>query len=293
MTRFDGYRLLACPLCDKVHAKANLVTFNLMAFENWSDGRSVHSLFDNRQGLRKCTGCEDFFLESDATFIGRISSLEAERQVDPHDVDIPAFLRRDADGEANPKSTKSYSQKVTAPSSWWSRFKAWCVHNPQHDAYRQANVDTSSENEEPRPSYPRLQSVFDSDLASILERQDKYSDQLLIAARLLYWMYLNDPFRDTARGFIKKGKDPSIAFRPTDLQIDNMRSLLALMEQHPESYQETIAAELHRELGEFEKAINLLGKRSRLSQEDETIIDAARKGISAPVRIIYDHQKMN
>ena len=291
MTRFDGYRLLACPLCNHVHAKANVVSFNLMAFENWSDGRSVHALYDNRQGLRKCVGCEDFFLESEATFIGRLSTLEAEHQVAPYEVDIPAFLRRDADGEANPKSADSNTQNSSAQTSWWSRFKAWCKHNPQHDAYRAPTSESAQKSQEPRPSYPRLQSVYDSDLASILEKQDRYSDQLLIAARRLYWMYLNDPYRDTVRGLLKKGKDPLIAYRPTELQVDNMRSLLALIHQYPEPYLGITIAELHRELGEFDQAIALLEKQNSLSQEDQTIIEAAKKGISAPVRIIYAHQR--
>lgn len=291
MTRFDGYRLLACPLCNTVHAKANVVSFNLMAFENWSDGRSVHSLFDNRQGLRQCAGCKDFFLESEATYIGRLSSYESQRQVAPHDIDIPAFLRRDADGESsNQKSALIETLAKQEPKTWLGNLKHWWNKKPSTEKTQPYPSENESFKEE-SPQYPRLQSVFDSDLATILEKPHSYSTELIISARKLYWMYLNDPYRATARGFIKKGKDPYEAYRPTDLQIENMQLLALMISESSEDYLRSNLAELYRELGEFDKSVHLLQQRASLDIEAETILNAAKDGISAPVPIKYPHQK--
>jgi hypothetical protein len=276
-----------------VHAKANLVSFNLMAHENWSDGRSVHSLFDHRQGLRKCTGCQGFFLETEAIDQGRISSLEAEQQVAPYEVDIPAFLRRDADGERQTPARGSASLTSPQSSSWLGRLWGRWNRTSEGAAAPVLDAKPSMASSEDGPRITRLQSVYDSDLATILERKNAYSDALILAARQLYWMYLNDPYRDTARGLIKKGQDPTVAYRPTELQVDNMRSLLALMEEQPTDYRDTTRAELYRELGEFDRAVSLLQQYEASDLEAATIIQAATAGISAPVRIRYAHQRLS
>lgn len=68
MPRFYGYRLLGCPACQTVHAVANLVSFNLMSFETWTDGKNLHSLVDYREGVRQCASCEHIFLERETKF---------------------------------------------------------------------------------------------------------------------------------------------------------------------------------------------------------------------------------
>ena len=291
MTRFDGYRLLACPLCLKVHAKANIVSFNMMAYENWSDGRSVHSLFDNRKGLRRCTECKDFFLESDAISHGHISSLDARENIISDDVNIPAFLRRDADGKKDITKASEIETKTAQPKSWFSRLKSWWLENPQNEFYRPSRVEGSENSEEHRQLYPRLQNAYDADLVMAIENYHQYSDALIISARHLYWMYLNDSYRDQARDALKNKKDPTSLFNPSEQQINNMVSLLELMENNPNRYQETTLAELHRELGHFDKALSLLEESRFSSKEAETIYNAAVAAIRAPVRIYYSHQK--
>jgi hypothetical protein len=93
MTRFAGYRLLGCPSCQAVHAVANLVSFNLMSFETWTDGQKLHALVDHRQGVRQCTSCDGVFLERDATFMG---TARTRWRDDDEPYEIPAFLLRPA-----------------------------------------------------------------------------------------------------------------------------------------------------------------------------------------------------
>ena len=104
-------------------------------------------------------------------------------------------------------------------------------------------------------------------------------------------MYLNDSYRDQARDTLKNKKDPTSLFNPSEQQVNNMVSLLELMENNPNRYQETTLAELHRELGNFDKALSLLEESRFSSKEAETIYNAAVAAIRAPVRIYYSHQK--
>jgi hypothetical protein len=130
--------------------------------------------------------------------------------------------------------------------------------------------------------YPELYPVRESDLASLVARPANYSESLILAIRTLYWRYLNDPYRDTARRLIEKGRDPAVAFTASDLQIENMRALLVLLVKHrPEDV--LMRAELHRELGEFTAAIDLL-------DDLDAIREAARDKISAPTLIKYAWQ---
>ena len=112
---------------------------------------------------------------------------------------------------------------------------------------------------------------------------------MILAIRTLYWRYLNDPYRDTARRLIEKGRDPAVAFTASDLQIENMRALLVLLVKHrPEDV--LMCAELHRELGEFMAAIDLLVDLDSEDEEANAIREAARDNISAPTLIKYAWQ---
>ena len=137
--------------------------------------------------------------------------------------------------------------------------------------------------------YPELYPVRESDLASLVAKHADYSESLILAIRTLYWRYLNDPYRDTARRLIEKGRDPITAFKASDLQIENMRALLVLLVKHrPEDV--LMCAELHRELGEFTAAIDLLAGLGDEDEEANAIREVARDKISAPTSIKYAWQ---
>jgi hypothetical protein len=112
---------------------------------------------------------------------------------------------------------------------------------------------------------------------------------LIQAARILYWVYLNDAYRNTAKTLSEKGQIPYSAFQPTETQIDNMRTLLALLEFADGGSRAITIAELHRELGQFDRAIEVLQKVAEPSLKSETILEAARQGISAPIPILYSY----
>lgn len=279
MTRFDGYRLLACPLCHTIHATVNIVSFNFVAPEHWSDSYSVYSLFDNRQGVRQCTACHGFFLQSDAPYIGHLTSEQASRLLATSPDYLPPSLRYESSDTPNIRQ------------SWINRLKEWWSSKPHYQPPPEDATDTEAEDKDQSKKYPRLKSVNNEDLAGILENHEKYAVNLIQAARILYWVYLNDTYRNTARAMTAKGTEPYSAFKPTDTQINNMRTLLALLEFADGGSREITIAELHRELGQFDRAIDILQKVAEPGLKSETILKAARQGISAPIPILYSYQQ--
>ena len=280
MTRFAGYRLLACPHCQTVHAVANLVSFNLMSFETWTDGQKRHALLDYRQGVRQCSSCEQVLLESEAKFIGH--TRQRQRRDEVH-YQIPDFLLRPA-----------------YESSWsWEGLRAGLMKLGQRvlrgglpfasaDSTNPATtaVPIDQAAEQSTQSHPDFLQVADCALANLLENASGDSPSLVLALRKLYWRYLNDPYRDKARRFHELGLNAGATFAPTELQLVNMRALLALV-YHQEPQDAVTLAELHRELGEFEAAIDLLCSCDPDDEEANTIRDAASNQIAAPLPVIY------
>lgn len=279
MTRFSGYRLLGCPACETVHAVANLVSFNLMSFETWSDGQRLHSLMDYREGVRQCSSCEHVFLEREAKFMG---NARTRWRNDDEPYEIPAFLLRPAN---EPTWTwQAIREKLSALTGWLMRgglpAPSTVVDNAG-TAAAPANVPFQ---------YPELYPVRETDLASLVAKPAAYSEPVMLAIRTLYWRYLNDPYRDTARRLIEKGRDPAVAFTASELQIENMRALLALLIKHrPDDV--LTRAELHRELGEFKEAALLLAEVASEDEEADNIYSAALQQVSAPLPITYTWQR--
>jgi len=289
MTRFDGYRLLACPLCHTIHAAVNVVSFNFMADEHWSDSYSAYSLFENRQGLRKCTACHDFFLQSDAPYIGHLTSEQALHKLEASPAYIPPFMR--ATGARGGTTSHSSNDSSIGGRTWIQRLKQWWHSEPQHTQQKEVVNNEQPKNEDNSKKYPGMTSADDGDLAGILENQEKYSVSLLQATRILYWVHLNNTYRENARQLAKQGQLPHSAFNPSPTQIDNMRTLLALLEFADRGAREITIAELYRELGQFDRSIDILQKIDSPSLKSETILEAAKKGISAPVLIPYHGQQ--
>jgi hypothetical protein len=279
MTRFSGYRLLGCPACETVHAVANLVSFNLMSFETWTDGQRLHSLMDYREGVRQCSSCEHVFLELEAKFMG---NARTRWRNDDEPYEIPAFLLRPAN---EPTWTwQTVRDKLSALIGWVMRGG---IPAPSTVA---DNTGTAPASADVPFQYPELYPVRDSDLASLVAKAKDYSEPLILAIRILYWRYLNDPYRDTARRLIEKGRDPTVGFTASDLQIENMRALLVLLVKH-RSHEVVMRAEIHRELGEFKEAALLLAEGASEDEEADNICSAALQQVSAPLPVTYTWQR--
>jgi hypothetical protein len=279
MTRFAGYRLLGCPHCQAVHAVANLVSFNLMSFETWTDGQKVHALVDHREGVRQCASCDGVFLERETLFMGK---ARTRWRNDEEPYEIPAFLLRPANEPV--WTMQRLREKLSSVFAWVMRGGLPAPASRHTDGGASAAVANDTYVE-----YPDFCYVPDIALAGLIA-QGSQSDELMLALRTLYWRYLNTPYRDTARRLLEKNRDPTVAFMASDLQTSNMRELLALLNKYrPEAV--VTRAEIHRELGEFTAAVELLSALDGSDEEANTILKAARQQVAAPVPVVYAWQR--
>ena len=298
MSMTDGYQLHACPHCDKVHVSLNYVSLNFMAFENWSDGRSYQSLYDSRQGLYRCVSCEEFFLKSEANYLGNIPGWRSRISQDDTEFDIEVLIRRQRDDGPLFDFTWLHDLIYSIKSRWnptrypYKKSKKQ-IDKEKSDNYEAARKQAEQAVQDEIKSYPRLAFVDDSDLKTIIDNKGKYSDDLMRSARTLYWMYLNDTYRalrNASHGDKQLSAEEIPPFEPTAEQADNMLALIELLKS--DGYVlKTRIGELYRELGYFDQAIVWLDDGSESNREKEVILTLAHQKIRAPVRIIYDHQR--
>ena len=298
MSMTDGYQLHACPHCDKVHVSLNYVSLNFMAYENWSDGRSYQSLYDSRQGLHRCVGCKEFFIKSEANYLGNIPGWRSRISQDDTEFDIEVLLRRQRDDGPLFDFTWLHDLIYSIKSRWNPTRYPYKKSQKQIDKEKSDNYEAARKQAEQAvqdeiKSYPRLAFVDDSDLKTIIDNKSKYSDDLMRSARTLYWMYLNDTYRtlrNASHGDKQLSAEEIPPFEPTAEQADNMLALIELLKS--DGYVlKTRIGELYRELGYFDQAIVWLDDGSESYREKEVILTLARQKIRAPVRIIYDHQR--
>ena len=298
MSRTDGYRLHACPHCDKVHISLNFVSFNLMASENWSDGRSYQSLYNSRQGLHQCVSCEEFFLKSEANYVGAIPDWHKRISKPGPKLDIEKLIRRQNDDEP-PVDFTWFDELIYPIKHWWkpSRYP-YKKSQKQIAKEREAEFEAKRKQAEQEveheiKKYPRLKFAEDSDLKTIIANKHKYSNDLIRSARTLYWMYLNDAYRSlrkSSHGDKHLSAEEIPEFEATTEQADNMLALIDLLKTESSAFKTRIG-ELYRELGYFDQAIVWLDDGSESGREKEVILTLARQKIRAPARIIYDHQR--
>ena len=298
MSMTDGYQLHACPHCDKVHVCLNYVSLNFMAFENWSDGRSYQSLYDSRQNLYRCVGCKEFFLKSEANYLGNIPGWRSRISQDDTEFDIEVLIRRQRDDGPLFDFTWLHDLIYSIKSRWnptrypYKKSKKQ-IDKEKSDKYEAERKQAEQAVQDEIKNYPRLTFVDDSDLKTIIDNKSKYSDDLIRSARTLYWMYLNDTYRalrNASHGDKQLSAEEIPPFEPTAEQADNMLALIDLLKS--DGYVlKTRIGELYRELGYFDQAIVWLDDGSESYREKEVILTLARQKIRAPVRIIYDHQR--
>lgn len=194
-----------------------------MAIEHWTDGRTVGSLSPTDGGLRRCT-CGSYFLLSNSEPLELIRKQEPFRQ-DTRALQIEAWLSKKSDESTTEAMERLFGlQQETAI--------------------------------EAIPIPPVAERVNDNELNELLATN--FTDRaLLIVARRRYWRYLNDPYRDVYRTHKENNSVTYPAYEPSTVQIDNMLRLMLMLQEKP-SVDSFEIVELHRELGEPEKALEVL-----------------------------------
>ena len=237
MTRMAGSYVVQTGCCGALYRRQAYASINFSAHEYWTDGRRVNSLFPNDGGLRKCQ-CGSFFLL--------------------HDCDKLYDLPKD---NLKPRAPKGWQH---TKDNWWRRL----LGKPSLGDYL-SNYDIRTEEEitaqeQAKPPWPLA--IQESDLPTAIETAAGHV-QLEIAARRLWWMSQNDPFREVYRKHKEIHPDTFPPFEASDEQKENMLKLAYLLEdQYSPPWLEV--AEICREVGDMDaaaKALTLAGK------SDETL----------------------
>lgn len=252
MTRISGHQVIRAPCCDARLTTTAFASLNFMAHEHWTDGRAVGSLSPTDGGLRRCT-CGSYFL------LSKSESLE--------------FIQKKV-----PLRIETRSEKIEA----WLRRKRGETTQQAMERLFGIREETAIEAIS-IPIPPAAERVKDSELAELLATN--FTDRaLLITARRRYWRYLNDAYRDAYRAHKENSPDTYPAYELSTVQIDNMlRLMLMLEEEFPSGFFEIV--ELHRELGEPEKALEVL---STLNDQNDVFTRVSYElialGVSGPAR---------
>jgi len=130
--------------------------------------------------------------------------------------------------------------------------------------------------------------VKDEDLSRVIHESNG-EQEILIVARRRYWRYLNDAYRELYRLHKVAEPDTFPVFEPTELQINNMVSLLDLLLSPHQKGVDLEVIELLRELGRFQEAASRIDRI-----EDKTDIlyqilaNLNARHINVPARFRYN-----
>jgi len=243
------------PCCDAEYRTNIYTSINFTAYEYWTDGQNVNSLFPSDGGLRFCT-CGQYFLLQNCDHI-RV---------------IPEQKPRAPVGWQNLKN------------SWWDRF----LHRPSINDIMQ-NYDTRSEEDIAaaiRDMPIETHVVSESDLPVVIEKCEG-KREILIEARRRLWRSMNDPFRKLYRQYKENNPDSYPPYAATYVQKENMLKLAYLLE---ESYSPNWleVSELCREVGDMGAAREAFELSSKSDKKLAEVIDKLIfMNYSGPVRYSY------
>jgi len=253
MTRISySHRIIQAPCCEAEYRTNIYRSINFTAYEYWTDGQNVDSLFPSDGGLRLCT-CGQYFLLQNCEHLSVIP-------------------------EAKPIAPKGWQE---VKNNWWDRL----LLRPSRDEIMR-NFDTRSE-EEITASLKNMpieaQVVSELDLPIVIEKCGG-KREILIEARRRLWRSMNDPFRKVYRAHKEISPKTYPSYEATYEQKENMLKLAYLLE---ESYSPNWleVSELCREVGDMGAAKEALKLSSK---SEKNLIDVIggliAMNYSGPVR---------
>jgi hypothetical protein len=263
-----------------------------MAFERWSDGRRVGSLFENGGGIRACM-CGKFYRINEAIGMGllaetKIQTIEVDENGDEI-INIPAFLRRQVD-ETIVGTLKSDTKSLFAKIKHFfaKAYPIGASTNQSEEVKHTKEVSVKVPlNQKQVEHIPKAIHVSDAEMYSIIRDKHLYSDDMVLAARERYRMHLNDKYREP---FIQYCKDRSLPVPSYEISSEHTENTQAILEAYLEA--KTLdwreIGDLYRELGEFGKASDSFEKvkAGEYSEGDlEKLTRATKQKIPNPLPI--------
>jgi hypothetical protein len=216
------------------------MSINYSCREYWTDGRAVNSLAPQHGGLLKCK-CGSYF---------------SYRHAEPGPI--------------------IYDPLPPPPKGWESEdvWEGFLQGGQSKRDYLLAKYDfrPESERDKERLAKPPAEiTVQDAELLDLL-KSDCSNTDVLIVARRRYWRYLNDEYRTKCRKYIKFHDGEYPPYVPTEAQMENMHCLLGLSNSQVDpDYLEI--AELHRELGDFKIAFDVIATKYQENERQKEVGD--------------------
>ena len=292
MTRVSGYRQIACPNCLSVYITPSYSSINMMAFERWSDGRTVGGLYNNGGGIRSCQ-CGKYYRMKDAIDMGLMMET---RMIEVWDddgsetaFDLPAFLRRQEDNQLTLIELLFKSSFITKikecfqPSAQKTEVT---ISKPVVRKKRLVSKEVPKDFKDCE-HIPLVQWASDYEMENIINFPEKYDQEIIMAARKRYWPFLNDYYREPFKTYCKHRWLPVPRFKLSNEQKENLIALLEFYQAEDDPDWVTIG-ELLRELSRFEEAMSAFEKamqRSHSAADLEKLTRATRNKIAGPIPI--------
>ena len=292
MTRVSGYRQIACPNCLSVYITPSYSSINMMAFERWSDGRTVGSLYNNGGGIRSCQ-CGKYYRMKDAIDMGLMMETRMIEVWDDDGIetsyDLPAFLRRQED---NQLTLIELLIKYSFITKIKERFRTPAQINEEIISKPVARKKRLAPKEVPKDfkdceHIPFVKWASDYEMENIINFPEKYDSEMIIAARKRYWPFLNDYYREPFKTYSKHRWLPVPRFKLSNEQKENLSALLEFLQTENDPDWLTIG-ELLRELSRFEEAMKAFEKamqKSHNAADLEKLTRATRMKIAGPIPI--------
>ena len=292
MTRVSGYRQIACPNCLSVYITPSYSSINMMAFERWSDGRTVGGLYNNGGGIRSCQ-CGKYYRMKDAIDMGLMMET---RMIEVWDddgsetaFDLPAFLRRQEDNQLTLIELLFKSSFITKIKERFqpSTQKTEVTISKPVDRKKRLVPKEVPKDFKDCEHIPLVQWTSDYEMENIINFPEKYDQEIIMAARRRYWPFLNDYYREPFKTYCKHRWLPVPRFKLSNEQKENLIALLEFYQAKDDLDWVTIG-ELLRELSRFEEAMAAFEKamqRSHSAADLEKLTRATRNKIAGPIPI--------
>jgi hypothetical protein len=226
MTRVTGFTLIASPCCRMLYSTPQYGSVNLSAMGYWTDGHKEYGLMPGGGGLRKCK-CGEFYLMREATSLGL--------EVGP---DTPQTEFVDAADLADATQSPHKAVALVARRQYWMQ-----LNDPYRELYR-AHREAEDQ---------AAQEKWDADWHAANPDQR------------LAWRKVFDRLLGKKPAAPPMDTRPFSAplYQPSVIQVQNMERLLELILQklhEPYGPDMLEVAELYRELGRFEEALDALNQ---------------------------------
>jgi hypothetical protein len=264
----------------------------MMAFERWSDGRTVGGLYNNGGGIRSCQ-CGKYYRMKDAIDMGLMMET---RMIEVWDddgsetaFDLPAFLRRQEDNQLTLIELLFKSSFITKIKERFqpSTQKTEVTISKPVDRKKRLVAKEVPKDFKDCEHIPLVQWTSDYEMENIINFPEKYDQEIIMAARRRYWPFLNDYYREPFKTYCKHRWLPVPRFKLSNEQKENLIALLEFYQAEDDPDWVTIG-ELFRELSRFEEAMSAFEKamqRSHSAADLEKLTRATRNKIAGPIPI--------